>query len=114
MKTTLKIAALILATIAVTAALGWVYAINALQQWVDQYVAVSMLTPATKPMALTTIRAKGKAIAPKAITITIKESRPDYAAMTIRELKKLCKGTGVKGWDKLRKAELVAALSAIP
>jgi hypothetical protein len=56
---------------------------------------------------------KGKAIAPKAISITIKESRPDYAAMTIRELKKLCKGTGIKGWEKLRKAALVEALCAV-
>lgn len=37
----------------------------------------------------------------------------DYSKMTIRQLKAIAKGTGIKSWEKLRKAELVAALSAI-
>ena len=37
----------------------------------------------------------------------------DYSKFTIRELKAMARGTGIKSWEKLRKAELVAALSAI-
>ena len=37
----------------------------------------------------------------------------DYSKMTIRQLKAIAKGTGIKSWEKLRKAELVAALSVI-
>lgn len=37
----------------------------------------------------------------------------DYSKMTIRELKAMARGTGIRGWEKLRKAELVAALSVI-
>ena len=37
----------------------------------------------------------------------------DYSQMTIRQLKAAARGTGIKSWEKLRKAELVAALSAI-
>ena len=113
MKPTIKIAALIFATIAVLALLGWVLAINNLKAWCDQYIAIAMLKTEVKPMAIAVIRTKGKAIAPKAISIKVKESRPDYAKMTIRELKKLCVGTGIKGWEKLRKAALVEALYAI-
>ena len=112
MKATLKITALLIATIATAAALGWVYAINALKNWADQYVAVSMLqVKAIAPAPRTT--PKGKAIAPATAKLVVRESRPDYAKMTIRELKALCKGTGIKGWEKLRKAALVAALIAI-
>jgi len=35
----------------------------------------------------------------------------DYSKFTIRELKAMARGTGIKSWEKLRKAELVAALS---
>lgn len=79
----LKITALLIAVTITAAALGWVYAINALKNWADQYVAVSML--------------QVKEIAPATLKLVIKESRPDYAKMTIRELKALCKGTGIKG-----------------
>jgi hypothetical protein len=37
----------------------------------------------------------------------------DYSKFTIRQLKAIAKGTGIKSWEKLRKADLVAALSAI-
>ena len=37
----------------------------------------------------------------------------DYSKFTIRELKAMARGTGIKSWEKLRKAELVASLSAI-
>ena len=37
----------------------------------------------------------------------------DYSKFTIRELKAMARGTGIKSWEKLRKAELVAALSVI-
>jgi hypothetical protein len=37
----------------------------------------------------------------------------DYSKFTIRQLKAIAKGTGIKSWERLRKAELVAALSAI-
>lgn len=37
----------------------------------------------------------------------------DYSKFTIRELKVMARGTGIKSWEKLRKAELIAALSAI-
>jgi hypothetical protein len=37
----------------------------------------------------------------------------DYSKFTIRELKAMARGTGIKSWEKLRKADLVAALSLI-
>jgi hypothetical protein len=37
----------------------------------------------------------------------------DYSKFTIRELKSMARGTGIKSWEKLRKAELVVALSLI-
>jgi hypothetical protein len=37
----------------------------------------------------------------------------DYSKFTIRELKAMARGTGIKSWEKLRKAELIAALSVI-
>ena len=113
MKSVIKVSALLLATIAVMSALGWVLAINNLKAWVNQFVAISMLEIEVKPMPIAAIHSKGKAIAPKAISIKIKGDRPNYAAMTIRELKSLCKGTGIKGWEKLRKAQLVEALCMI-
>ena len=105
-----KITAILIAAIAVLAIVGGAIAIK---EWVDQYVALSLLTPAPKSAAPIAIRSKGKAMAQKAISITVKESRPDYASMTIRQLKALCKGTGIKGWEKLRKAQLITALYSI-
>jgi hypothetical protein len=37
----------------------------------------------------------------------------DYSKFTIRELKAMAKGTGIKSWEKLRKADLIAALEAL-
>ena len=37
----------------------------------------------------------------------------DYSQFTVKELKAMARGTGIKSWGKLRKAELVAALTAI-
>ena len=37
----------------------------------------------------------------------------DYSKLTTRQLKAIAKGTGIKSWEKLRKAKLVAALSAL-
>ena len=37
----------------------------------------------------------------------------DYSKFTVKELKAMARGTGIKSWEKLRKAELVAALSVI-
>ena len=109
MKSTIKIAVLSIIAIYFLSVLGWATAIDKLDQWCDRYVAISL-----KPQSIATVtRSKGKAIAPKAISIMIKESRPDYASMTTKELKKLCKGTGIKNWEKLRKAELVLALNGI-
>ena len=105
MKSTVKIIALSIILIYTLSVLGWTIAIDKLDQWCDRYVAESMFKAVT--------RSRAKTIAPKTISIMIKESRPDYASMTARELKRLCKGTGIKGWEKLRKAELVLALSAI-
>ena len=37
----------------------------------------------------------------------------DYSKFTVKELKAVARGTGIKSWEKLRKAKLVAALSAL-
>jgi hypothetical protein len=37
----------------------------------------------------------------------------DYSKFTIRELKAMAKGTGIKSWEKLRKADLIAALEEL-
>ena len=57
-------------------------------------------------------RSKSKAIAPKAISIIVKNDIPDYAQMTIRELKALCSGTSILNWSRLSKAALIKALIA--
>lgn len=104
----IKIASVLIASIAILATIG---AVVALKEWANQYVAASMLsvkTIAPSPQ----IRAQGKIIAPMVISLVIKESAPNYAQMTIRELKALCKGSGVKNWSRLGKAALIAALVA--
>ena len=109
MKFTIKIAVLSIIAIYTLSFLGWAIAIDKLDQWCDRYVAMSL-----KPQTIVTCtRVKSKLIASKAINIMIKETPLDYAKMTTRELKKFCKGTGIKGWEKLRKADLVIALSTI-
>jgi len=37
----------------------------------------------------------------------------DYSKFTIRELKAMARGTGIRGWEKLRKADLIAALEGL-
>lgn len=113
MKTTIKIAATLIAIIAIASLLGLVTAINNLKTWCDRYVAISMLSTVPNPIVITTVHTMGKAIAPRAISIAIKSDRLNYAAMTIRELKALCKGTGIKGWWNMTKPALVEALSAM-
>ena len=113
MKSAIKIIALSIAVIYFLSVLGWAIAIDKLDQWCDRYVTESTLKTEPKLQAIAVIRTKGKAIAPKAISITIKSDRPNYAAMNIRELKKLCVGSGIKNWEKLRKSALVEALYAI-
>ena len=39
-----------------------------------------------------------------------KEVKPEYSKMTIRQLKALAKGTGIKRWERLNKSQLVEAL----
>ena len=75
-------------------------------------MAVSMLTVAPKPTAQIVIRSQRKALAPKAMSITIR-NRPDYAGMTLRQLKDAARGTGIKNWSRLTKPVLIAALIAI-
>jgi ABC-type proline/glycine betaine transport system permease subunit len=48
------------------------------------------------------------ALSPKSGAVTV-----DYSKFTIRQLKSMARGTGIKSWEKLRKADLIAALSAI-
>ena len=57
-----------------------------------------------------------KALLGNRITADLKPSKAvsvDYSKLTIRQLRAMARGTGIKGWEKLRKAELVAALSEI-
>ena len=100
----IKIAASFIALAAVLSLLGWVEAIDNLKIWCDRYVAESLRS---EP-----IRAASKVMtAPKAISITIKDI-PNYAQMTIRELKALCTGTSILNWSRLSKAALIEALIA--
>ena len=123
MKSTIKITSSLAAIAIVLLLLNCVIAINNLKVWSDRYVAISMMeyepgkypAIATSKKAIATFKDRpvGKLIASKAIGVMIKEITPDYASMTARQLKSLCKGTGIKGWEKLRKAELISALSEI-
>ena len=56
-----------------------------------------------------------KSMMPTVITTTISENviTDDYSALTIRQLKALCKDRHIKGYSSLRKHELVALLSAL-
>lgn len=82
-----------------------IVAIYTAYTWCNELVAVSLLKAIELPVQpqIAKYRSANKAV----------KSKPDYAAMTIRELKKLCKGTKIKGWEKLRKAELIMALAAL-
>jgi len=105
----IKASLVIIAAIATLAIVGGAIA---LKKWVDRYVAVSMLTVAPKANAQIVIRSQRKAIALKAVSITIKNDRPDYAGMTLRQLKDAARGTGIKNWSRLTKSVLIAALIA--
>ncbi len=52
-------------------------------------------------------------VSPVYVTTIHEPSTPadDYSAMTIRELKTLCKDRGIKRYSSLRKHELIALLS---
>ena len=73
-----------------------------LKEACDEYVAMSQLKCSAPVVAL---------VEPKADALMI--TKPNYAAMTIRELKALCKGSNIKGWSRLTKPQLIAALSAM-
>ena len=57
-----------------------------------------------------------KALPRNRITGDLKPSKSvsvDCSKLTIRQLRAMARETGIKGWEKLRKAELVSALSTI-
>jgi ABC-type proline/glycine betaine transport system permease subunit len=64
---------------------------------------------------------KGAAVSVKALPqakiagylMPVREATIDYSTYTIRQLKAAARGTGIKSWEKLRKAELIGALSAM-
>ena len=66
-----------------------------------------------KPGAVVSVKALPQATV-KGYLMPVREAAAvtvDYSKFTIRELKAMARGTGIKSWEKLRKAELVAALS---
>jgi hypothetical protein len=67
---------------------------------------------ATLPIASSSC---AKSMMPTVITTTISEDviTNDYSALTIRQLKALCKDRRIKRYSSLRKHELVALLSAL-
>ncbi len=82
-------------------------------------VAIALVTAlialSPKSGAAVTIKALPQATV-KGYLMPVREAAAvsvDYSKMTIRELKAMARGTGIKSWEKLRKAELIAALSVI-
>jgi hypothetical protein len=74
---------------------------------VTALIALSPKTGAAVSVkALPQARIAGYLMPSKAVTV-------DYSKFTSRELKAMARGTGIKSWEKLRKADLVAALSLI-
>lgn len=69
-------------------------------------------TDATLPIASSSC---AKSMMSAVITTTISENviTDDYSALTIRQLKALCKDRHIKGYSSLRKHELVSLLSAL-
>ncbi|MFM7856846.1 MAG: Rho termination factor N-terminal domain-containing protein, partial [Flammeovirgaceae bacterium] len=65
-------------------------------------------TAAVSVKALPQATVKGYLMPVREAAVTV-----DYSKFTIRELKAMARGTGIKSWEKLRKADLIAALSAI-
>ena len=74
-------------------------------------IAVAMILVALSPKSGAAIKALPQ-VRIAGYLMPVKVS-VDYSQMTIRQLKAAARGTGIKSWEKLRKAELVAALSAI-
>ena len=127
--TTFKTASEItLAVIAAIIIVGCYTCYTWLQDFSDELVAVSLLefnepvsatesivkmievVPAMTEPTVKMPRTANKAIAKSIVSITVKDTGIDYTAMTIRELKSLCKGSKIKGWSKLCKADLIVAL----
>ena len=80
-------------------------------------VAIALITVliALSPKMTATVKALPQATV-RGYLMPVKEVAAvlvDYSKFTIRELKAMARGTGIKSWEKLRKAELVAALSVI-
>ena len=74
--------------------------------------ALIALTP--KMAAAVTVKALPQATV-KGYLMPVREAAVsvDYSKFTIRELKAMAKGTGIKSWEKLRKANLIAALEGL-
>ena len=79
----------------------------------ESIVKMIEVVPAMTEPTIKMPRTANKAIAKNIVSITVKDSEIDYAAMTIRELKSLCKGSKIKGWSKLCKADLIVALGGV-
>jgi len=74
--------------------------------------ALIALSPKTGAAAVT-IKALPQATV-KGYLMPVREAAAvDYSKMTIRQLKAIAKGTGIKSWERLRKSELVAALESL-
>lgn len=74
--------------------------------------ALIALTP---KMAAVTVKALPHATV-KGYLMPVREAAAvsvDYSKFTIRELKAMAKGTGIKSWEKLRKADLINALEGL-
>ena len=74
-------------------------------------VVMLALSPKVKTVAivkaLPSVQIKGY-LMPSIETVSV-----DYSKMTLRELKKFCKGSGIKNYGKLTKPQLVIALGVI-
>ena len=86
-------------------------AYTCLQNFCDQLVAVSLLEFNEPIPAMSATVLRMPLIAKRTLSTIVEEVKLNYAAMTVKELKKLCKGTGIKGWSKLCKSDLVIALA---
>jgi hypothetical protein len=81
-------------------------------------IAVAMVLIALSPK-MTTAAVKVRALPQATVRgylMPVREAAAvsvDYSKFTIRELKAIAKGTGIKSWEKLRKADLIAALGAL-
>lgn len=67
-----------------------------------------MATAAVTVRALPQATVKGYLMPVREVAVSV-----NYSKFTIRELKAMAKGTGIKSWEKLRKADLIAALEGL-